>query len=662
MSTDQELLTLAARYEQAGRLIDAEAVYRQVLTTHPSDATSLHGLGVLALRGGRLEEARRWLEQAIAQDAKSALYFNNYGSALQSLGKFEAAIAAYAESVRIDPSLVIVHYNIGRAKCQLGQWDSAIEHFQRVLAVIPGHAESHLNLGLALARQGETDRAIAVYRAALALLPNYSPLWNNLGNALKVKRDWDGAVAAYGEALRRDPSDALTLNNLGDLSMELGLVEDAIALFRRCIAVKPSLAEAHSNLIFARHLHPDETVETIAEECARWWRLHGAPRQRTPPLSTTDDTPDRRLRVGYMSPDLREHPVGRHLLPVLRAHDASQFEVIVYSDVSLPDGLTAQFRECAAEWRESGCWSDEQLAEQIRSDSVDVLVELSQHSAGNRLRVAARQPAPVQISFAGYPGGTGVETIHWRISDRFLDSPGNPTSAGEDVIRLPDSFWCFDPLGETPPVNSLPALENGFITYGCLGKFSKVNPRVLDLWSEVLRQVPRARLLLLCPVGKTRARVCAKFRQQGIAEERLSFTERLSRAEYFSLYQQLDLMLDPYPYHGHMTTCDALWMGVPVITLAGRTPVSRGGLSLLSNVGLPGLVAYTPDNYVRIAVTLANDYARLAAWRAGLRERMQSSPLMDTERFTRGLESAYRSIWQRSSGRIASVPHPEIAL
>jgi predicted O-linked N-acetylglucosamine transferase (SPINDLY family) len=411
----------------------------------------------------------------------------------------------------------------------------------------------------------------------------------------------------------------------------------------------------------ALHLHPDATPESIAEECGRWWRQHGAPLSIAPVVVLGDRDPERRLRVGYVSPDLREHPVGRHLWPVMRAHDASQFEIVIYSDAQRPDGMTAQFRDCAALWQDSGWWSDEQLAGQIRRDRVDILVDLSQHSAGNRLRVFAQKPAPVQVSFAGYPGSTGVETIGWRITDRFLDPPEDRSLAGEELIRLPDSFWCFDPLGETPSVNTLPVFEAGVVTFGCLSKFSKVNARVLGCWSEVLRRVPRSRLVLLCPAGDTRVRVQSVFQQQGIDGERVTFLDRQPRADYFETHHELDLILDPFPYNGHMTTLDALWMGVPVVSLTGRTPVSRGGLSLLSNVGLPELAASTTEGYIRIAVDLAVDLPRLAALRAGLRERMQTSPLMDVARFTRGLESVYRAIWRRACRGEIAAPALEMA-
>jgi predicted O-linked N-acetylglucosamine transferase (SPINDLY family) len=661
MSTpaDQNLLTLAANHAEAGRFDDAVVVYRQLLEKYPGNAELLHEIGAIILRTGRAPEARPWLEQAVAINPGQPIFLNNLGSALQSLGEHVEAVRCYERAVLLDPSRFIIRYNIGYAQLSLGQWDAAAAQFRYVIEHIPDHADAYVSLGHVLMRKGDVDNAIETYRAGLLRCPSYHSLWNNLGNALKVKADWEGAVVAYREALRYNPNSALAANNLGDSLLDLGRPEEGIEYFRKSSASNPNLSEAHSNLIFAMHLDPEATSSEIDEECRRWWRRHGAPLQVEFAPTVFDRDPDRRLRVGYVSADLRKHPVGHHLLPVMRAHDTERFEIFVYSNVQLPDALTAQFRDHAARWHESEGWSDEQLSAQIRRDQIDILIDLSQHSAGNRLRVFARQPAPVQVSFAGYPGGTGVETIGWRITDRFLNPPEDPPQMRETLIRLPDSFWCFDPLEETPPVNALPALENGFVTFGCLSKLSKMNARVLGWWVDVLRQVPHSCLLLLCPSGGERTRIENLFQGHGIAGERLRFTDRLPRADYFALHHQIDLILDPFPYNGHMTTCDALWMGVPVVSLSGDIPVSRGGLSLLSNVGLPELAVTTPADYVGLAVKLAGDLPRLATLRNGLRQRMKASPLTDVARFTRGLEACYRTIWQQWSIQDATVSTPE---
>jgi predicted O-linked N-acetylglucosamine transferase (SPINDLY family) len=311
---------------------------------------------------------------------------------------------------------------------------------------------------------------------------------------------------------------------------------------------------------------------------------------------------------------------------------------VCYSGVSIADRATQRFRSLGVEWRDVAHWKDEQLDAQIRADQIDILVDLSLHTAGDRLLVFARQPAPVQVSFAGYPGETGLESIAWRLTDRHLDPPGQPVPAGmAEPFHLPDSFWCFDPPDDAPLVGKLPALGGAPFTFGCLHKFAKVNADVIALWCRILHGIPASRLLMLCPEGEARERIRAQFAKCGVAASRLEFSPLLPRREY----------LDTFPYNGHMTACDALWMGVPVVSLAGTLPVSRGGLSILTTAGLPGLVARTPDDYVRIAIDLASDLPGLAELRITLREKVKGSPLMDPVRFARSLEGAYRTMWHR---------------
>lgn len=649
MSTvsDQELLALAAGHENAGRLADAELFYRQLLERHPGNSDLQNALGVLALHSGRPEEARSWLELAVGSQPAKIAYLNNLGAALSALGDSERAIKCFERVAQMDPTQAIVLYNLGSAKLALGRWDEAASDFRNALTRMPDHEDSFLNLGLALLRKGEVEEAIAVYRRALDRFPNSARLWTNLGDALKAAARWEEVEVACTQALRCHPVEPFAANNLGVALNELGRPEEAFTWLRRSLKWNPSLSEAHSNLIFVMQFHPDIGAPEIAAECGRWWERHGLGLVRLANGFTGAPDPARRLRVGYVSPDFCEHPLIRHVLPVIEAHDRGAVEVAIYSGSFRSDAFTARLQKSADLWRDTARWTDDRLAQQIALDRVDILVDLSLHSGGNRLRVFARQSAPVQVSFAGYPGTTGLETIRYRLTDRHLEPVGVAAIPPGEPVRLPDSFWCFDPLGETPEVSELPASRNGSVTFGCLSKFAKVNESVIDCWSRILREVPNAQLLMLCPRGQARIRIGALFAERGVSKERVVFTERVARPDYLRLHQQVDVMLDPFPYNGHMTTCDALWMGVPVVTLAGKTAVARGGLSLLSTAGLPELVASSAGEYVRIAVALANDLPRLAALRAGLRARMKTSPLMDVARYTRGLEDAYRTMWRR---------------
>jgi predicted O-linked N-acetylglucosamine transferase (SPINDLY family) len=359
--------------------------------------------------------------------------------------------------------------------------------------------------------------------------------------------------------------------------------------------------------------------------------------------------PERRLRIGYISPDFRHHATAvGGTFSLLANHDHREFEVYCYSGVLHPDAVTERLRGHADAWRETAGLSHQRLADLVREDRIDILVDLTMHMAGSRLPVFARKPAPIQVAWQAYPGTTGVSTIDYRLTDPFLDPPGQHDAFyTEESVRLPDGFWCYDPLAEDLPVNDLPAMKNGHLTLGCLNNFSKINEGVLALWARVLQAVPASRLLLLAPPGCARERVANTLQEYGIARERVEFTGRLPRMEYLKLHNRIDLGLDPFPYNGHVTSLDAFWMGVPTATLVGERAAGRAGWSQLCNLGLEELAATTPEHYIEIVSGLAGDLERLAGLRRTLRERMRASPLMDGPRFARNVESAYRVMWRK---------------
>lgn len=641
--TDQQLLELAAAHHQAGRFAEAEAIYRRLLGSYPGHPGLLNELGILAMRSGRPVEARQWFEQAVAADSQRADFLNNLGMVLEAMGEFAPAAVALENALRCDPKLGAAFYNLGNVRMKQGELSAARDLFRQALECDPAHPQAHLNLGLALSKMGQLDEAVTAYRAGLARASGFAPLWNNLGNALKNRGDHDGAIHAYQAGLAGG-ADALCINNLGDSLLESGRAAEASECFRQAVTLNPTLHEAHSNLIFSLHLLPESTPEQIAAEAHRWWTLHGEPIAAQRRWHHNDRSPERRLRIGYVSPDFRAHPVGRHMLPIVLGHDRKQFEVFCYSDVNAADELTTQFREAADHWRDTARMTDVEIADAVARDRIDILIDLALHTHGNRLLVFARKPAPVQVTFAGYPGTTGLGNIDYRLTDRFLEPPDLSSEHGaEEPIGLAGSFWLFE--GEA---NELPErAADHRVVLGGLSKFTKVNPRVVALWSRVLRGVPEARLVLLCPEGESRERVAEQFEREGIARERIECVARSSRAEFLALLGRVDLLLDTFPYNAHTTLCEALWMGVPAVSLVGETAVSRGGLSILSQVDLGELAVSSEDEYVRVATRLANDLSELSGLRTGLRERMRRSPLMDAAAYVRDLEQHFRVMWQR---------------
>jgi len=686
---------LAVQRHQAGRLPDAEALYRQILAAQPNHAGALYLLGVAAQQTGRHILAVDLLRQAIVLIPDNPASHCILGEACHALGRLDEAIAAFRRALELKPDFLEALINLGAALSDRGHIDEAIAAYRRALQTNPGHPEAHNNLGNALRARRQLDDAIAAYRRALESKPGYPEAHNNLGSALRERGQLDEAIAAFrcalefqsdfpaahnnlGNALREcgqldeavaalrraleikpDYPDAHT--NLGIALKDQGMLEEAIASYRRALALKPGDASAHSNLLFTLHYAPDHAAGSIADERRRWNRQFGEPLKRSILPHANDRDPARRLRIGYVSPDFWDHVVGRNLVPLFECHDRRDFEIICYSDVLRADHRTDEFRQRAHQWRDTVGAPDEVLAGIIREDGVDILVDLSQHTAGNRLPLFARGPAPVQVSFAGYPDATGLEAIPHRISDRFLNpaateageaclpslSHDSPDShgRGEQVHRI-DSFWCYGPCGLDVMVNPLPALTRGLVTFGCLNNFYKVNAGALSLWARALQKVPDSRLILLARPGSHRQRTLDALERDGVEARRVEFVDYQPRREYLELYHRLDIALDTFPYNGHTTSLDALWMGIPVVSLVGVTPVSRAGLSQLTNLGLPELAAHSEPEFVAIATRLAGDLPHLAQLRSTLRARMENSILMDAPRFARSIEAAYRSMWR----------------
>ena len=393
--------------------------------------------------------------------------------------------------------------------------------------------------------------------------------------------------------------------------------------------------------------HPGYDGKMIREELRHWNQQCAAPLKTLSQPHGNNSDPKRQLRVGYVSADFHDHASALFLLPLLRNHNHREFEVFCYAQGIHHDAVNQQMRALVRNWRQIEAMTDSEVAELVRRDQIDILVDLKLFTAGNRLLIFARKPAPVQVTWLGYPGTTGLDTVDYRLTDPYLDPTGlDEDDYWEKLIHLPDTFWCYDPLTDEPAASAPPCLESGFVTFGCLNNFCKVNARVSQLWARILKAVERSRLVLLCPEGSHRQSWLENLQREGINPDRVEMIVRRPRSQYLELYNRIDVGLDTFPCNGHTTSLDSLWMGVPVVTLAGKTVFGGAGLSQLSNLGLPELIARTPQQYVEIAVGLAKDLPRLAEMRRTLRPRMAASPLMDAPRFARNIEAAYRQMWR----------------
>jgi predicted O-linked N-acetylglucosamine transferase (SPINDLY family) len=538
---------------------------------------------------------------------------------LHQSGRVDEAEAIYRRTLDVQPDHPRAHQLLGVLCSQTGRYREALELLERAVALNPQSAAAHCNLGMVLTMLSRNSQAIRELRTALAIHPDFPEAWANLANAYRG----------------------------------IGEIDAAIDSAQRALMLRPS-AKAASHHLTLLHLHPSCDARQLFHFHTAWRKTYADPLKHLIRPHTNDPIPARRLRVGYVTPELSDTPVVWFLLPLLQAHNHAQFEIFCYSDSICLDTFADQVQALCDEHRLTVNLTDQQMADLVRQDQIDILVDLAMHSNNNRLLVFAQKPAPIQVTYLAWGGTTGLDTIDYRFTDPYLDAPGlDPsTSSGqresvysEKSVRL-RSFWCYRAPPQAPPVDSLPAASAHRITFGCLNSYAKVTRPTLDLWAEILQQVTDSRLMIHCPDGEPHDRTTSHLGEHGIDAGRIVFVPPLALADYYRQYNQIDIGLDPFPWPGGTTTCDALWMGVPVITLTGKTAVSRGGSSILSNVGLPELIATTPRQYVGLATELAGNTARLAELRASLRERMLGSPLMDAPSFAAEVESAYRSMWR----------------
>ena len=685
----QQALQTAMTLARSGRVPEAESIYRQVLSAHPEQPGALHGYGMLLHATGHAPQALELLRRAATLQANDADIRNALGSAAATCGQLAEAEGAFRRAIELRPGLAGAHENLAGLLTYTGRHAEAVAVGQRALTLAPKSfsvmcslAQSLLGLnrleealvlgqravglglpafraweilGHAYMGMGRPDEAIEAYRRGTSPQPGFAVAYSNLGNALQQRARTEEGIAALQMAIRLDPKLPDARNNYGNALKDLARLDEAVAEYRIAVQLRPQTALFGSNLVYAlwfrQHCDP---AEVLAESRA-WASYHAEPLTVGAPPHANDRNPDRRLRVGLVSPDFRFHPVGRLIEPLIAHHDRAQLELVLFSGVVRPDELTHAMYANAAAVVDTRGMSDEQLAAAARQANVDVLVDLQLHMSGTRLKAFAMRPAPVQITYLGYCATSGMTAMDYCLTDRNLDPWDGPDPPGgapspihsERLLHLDTCYWCYGEPPGLPPPNALPAALDGIVTFGSLNSFTKLNEGVFDVWAQVLHAVPNARLFLVVPGGPARqADVAANLARRGIAPHRLRMTDIVGTREYFLLYQGVDIALDPFPYSGGTTTMDALYMGVPVVTLQGRWATARAGVTLLRTAGLPQWIAQTPAEYVQLAVGLAADLPALAHWRRTLRERLKASPLMDGRRFAADVESAFRRAWR----------------
>jgi len=647
---EQHALDLATTLQQSGRADEATAAYRKALSEFPTSANIINDAanGLMAL--GHFREAAETYRRALGSGRPEI--HNNLGNALQRDRRFAEAIESYRNAIRIKPDYFEPHFNLANALSETGEFAQAIQILNRTLELRPDLPEAYLLLGIIFGNLNDDAKAADAFRQALRLRPAFAQAELELAKVLLRNDRLDDAIAALNRCAALDPNLNELFIYLGHALRERGDHLEAFKWNQRARVSDDSLTA--STFLFALNYEDSIDAKAVLKYHRDWAARFAAPLAAEIKPLEIDRSPSRRLRIGYVSPTFRDHPVGRFMQPLLANHNRESFEIHCFNDLRKPDRFTASLRAQADVWMDTGSLTDAALADVIRDKKIDILVDLAMHSPNSRMLTFARRPAPVQVTYLAYAGTTGVPTMDYRLTDPYLDpSPDNDGAYSEKTWRLPRTYWCYSAPPEAPEVSAAPVERVGYVTFGCLSNFSKVTEPTLAAWAQILRATPGSHLIMHTPAGEHRKKLLARFAAEGIDADRIRFIARGPAETYFATYRDIDICFDTAGYGGGTTTLDSLWMGVPVVTLAGSRAIGRGGVSILSNLQLQDLIATDAGAYVAIARQLAEDRVRLVDLRKCLRSRMVASPLMDARGFTKDLEAAMRQMWELAAAGVS---------
>ena len=643
-----DLLSARGRYQESGRS------YRAGLRITPQVAAAHNNLGASLRHLSRDQEALACFEEALRIDPKLADAHVNLAELLRASGSVAKAIEHYRSAAELQGESVHCWRSLGQLLLAENRSDEALQCYREVLRLEPESARSHLELGNALIERGGVDEAIERFRQSVRLDPEYSAGHVNLGFALSESKRYEEAAQCFRDALAVDTDLVEAHNNLGGVLQLQGRLGSAMQAYERALSLADSDLTIRSNLLTCMNYHADAQPEEVFAQHLRWSECFDDVSAATLPARLHRTDPDRRLRIGYVSGDFRFHSVSFFMFALLERHDRDEFEIFCYSNVHKPDSNTEKLMTLADHWRDVALLDDDEMAALVRRDSIDILVDLSGHTVGNRLPVFARRAAPIQVTYLGYPNTTGLSVMDYRLTDASTDPEGSSEHLhSEELVRLPRGFLCYQPLPSCPDIRERSEGGQGSaLTFVSFNELLKITPPIIAAWCEILERTPNSRLLLkgttLADEG-TCKRVIERFVQHGIGEKRLELIGRTPTLEsHLDLYNRADVALDTFPYNGTTTTCEALWMGVPVVSLSGQVHAARVGVSILTAVGLDDLVADNMQAYVDSAIALAGDGGRRQELRRSLRQRMRDSALTDAPQFTRGVEAAFREMWKRA--------------
>jgi protein O-GlcNAc transferase len=680
------MFVLGVIYQNQENFLAAIDIYEKIVSINPNIVEVYINLAAIEIELGNIDKGILYSQKSIALQPNKVDGYVNLGHGLRLQGNLEAAVKAYQQAIQINPHLpechallgvifqdlgqietailylqtsvtlspqnASFHNSLGNALIKNNRWEEAIAHYQQALALSPQDTDFHYNLANALQTTGKLAEAIAHYQKCLDVITKNADFCTKYANALQKTAKFAEAITYYRLSLQLKPQNPVVHNNLGRALKHQGKIAEAITHYQLAFIQDPTSSTYYSNYLLCLHYQPHPNPQAILAEHQKWAEKHASPYLPSQPYHHNELNPHPNLRIGYISPDFCTHPVAYFIKPILEAHNRQKVTVFCYADVAKIDETTQILQQLPLHWRNIWQWSDDQVSQLIQADKIDILVDLTGHTGDNRMLLFARQPAPVQVNYLGYPASTGLSTIDYRITDSYADPIGQTEEFHtETLIRLPETFLCYQPASVTPDVAPTPCLKNGYITFGSCNNLAKMTTEVISCWFKLLKAVPNSRLLLkyqsLSQVG-SQERFLELLKQEEIAPERLIFRDVIRNyQEHLAVYNQIDIALDTFPYNGTTTTCEALWMGVPVVVLSGISHVGRVGVSILKNVGLDELIADSVDGYIELARNLANQPEQLQQIRQQLRNKMKCSPLLDSSRFTTFLEEKYQQMWEQ---------------
>ena len=634
--------------QKLGKLNEAEESYKKILILKPDSIEVYNYLGVLQHEQGKFIEAEASYRKMIALKPDFAEVYNNLGNTLNEQGKFIEAEASFRKAIILKPEYFEVYYNMGIMLNVQHKFNEAEESYKKALAIKPDYVEAYNNLGNTLNEQGKFIEAEVSFRKAIALKPDHVVAYNNLGITLDEQGKFIEAEASFRKAIALKPDYTEAYSNLGKILHELGKLEEAIENYDKAIKSKVDYFKAYSNKNFCLNYSSSYSPLYIYKQHLKFEKQFGGFKAKSPLSVKIKKKSNERLRIGYVSGDFRVHSVAYFFKPLLQNHNSHVVETFCYYNNNFIDKITNDIMTTCDHWRSIFGITDSEIFKIIRKDKIDILVDLSGHTGKNNLLVFAQKPAPIQVTWLGYPNTTGLSSIDYRFTDIIADPIGEADDLhSEKLLRLPNGFLCFQGNEKVLSKSDPPQTHYDYITFGSFNNLSKITSEVIDVWSKILNLIPKSHLILKCRKLKhNKDYYYELFKNKGIDKDRIQLYEHLpSTSDHLELYNSVDIGLDPFPYNGATTTCEALWMGVPVITLLGDRHAGRVGASILTNVGLKDFIARDIDSYINLAVKMSANTKKLKEIRMTLRRKMQESLLCDARSFAGNVETSYKDMW-----------------